>query len=200
MAAEGQPQTTQSREKKGAISAEGICGKMSYVTQLSRKNSRMGRQISQNRLLCRDCHVTHPTSEEVQTRDCWVGRSCQQYRSRLRNRDKENRRRRKVEEPVAIANVPAEVLPIAVVHLYRLPRVDSPLHAFMVEVWSKGEKMFQVGPTHTVGMSAKQIQQAFDYAFQLLKAKFGIRYFDEGSMLTHPISDCPVEGCPCREK
>lgn len=171
---------------------------MSYVTHKSRKNCPMGRQISQNRLHCRDCHVTHPDPEQAKARDCWAGRSCQQYRSRLRNRDKENRRRRKVEEPVAIAEVPLEALPIAVLHLYRLPRQDSPLHAFRVEVWSKNERLFQVGPTHTVGMGAKQIQQAFEYAFQSLKAKYGIRYFDEGSMVTHPISACPVEGCPCR--
>ena len=49
-------------------------------------------------------------------------------------------------------------------------------------------------------MGTEQIQGAFDNAFQLLKAKFGIRYFDEGSMLTHPIYDYLVEGCPCLER
>ena len=158
----------------------------------------MGRRISQNRLKCQDCHITHPALDDAKTRDCWVGRSCQQYRSRLRNRDQENRKRRKVELPIPTAEIAVEAPPMAVVHLYRLPRQDSPLHSFWIEVWAKGETLFQVGPTHTVGMSAKEIQQAFGDAFQLLRLRYGIRYFDEGSMLTHPISDCPVEGCPCR--
>lgn len=157
----------------------------------------MGRRISQNRLKCQDCHLTHPAQDQAQERDCWVGRSCQQYRSRLRNRDLENRKRRKVESPIPTADIALDAPPMAVVHLYRLSRQDAPLHAFRIEVWAKGETLFQVGPTHTVGMSAKEVQQAFAAAFELLKAEYGIRYFDEGSMVTHPISDCLVEGCPC---
>jgi hypothetical protein len=129
---------------------------------------------------------------------CWEGQRCHDRRSRYRNRDSVNVKRKEkrlTENGVTTLDLPPPEACYAVAFFYR-SRIDQPLHAIGAELWSGNRQIAMLSPVHCLGIPPEGIRK---WLIQILKAfsnftKEPVKKFRSAVEL-HPQT-CPIRPCP----
>lgn len=133
---------------------------------------------------------------------CWDDRHCHQRRSNKRHRDRYNRQRRhKYRDAkggeMTVKPIPIQVVPAAVLHLYRT-RIGDPLHAVGAELWVGEKKIAVVEPVHTLGLTKSQVKGYLRQVLHAFSQQQGVVLEKFEAQVELDPGTCPITPCPLR--
>lgn len=152
---------------------------------------------------CRRC-AKLPASEARQRYDCWSDEKnrCHRRRTYYRSRDRYNKTRRQKyraskgdEISVEVVSPPTTLA--AVLHLYR-ERVGDPLHAVGAELWVGQQKVAEIEPVHTLGMTGSQVKAYLRQVLGVFSQHQGVALERFEAQVELDPSTCPISPCPLR--
>lgn len=169
----------------------------------------MARAVTQKCVECAQLSAAKAKELHGKSGDnCWVKKRCAPKRSRYRNRQKVNEKRRleyqqknseSVSEAAAVEKVELPVAgqsePYACLYIWREKRKNAPIHAIAAAVFQNGSKVLEVEPIHCAEYRKRQIDHYVrEEIMGYFQARYGITFFAEEIRL-EPI-ECPIPGCP----